>query len=535
LRWDRYGAPTEQHGIEAQFVNFNCVNSQTISYVNCVGNARTGPVSSIFQNGMWVTRNKDFGPRFGFAWDVFGNGRTSLRGGYGISYDRIFDNIWSNGAWNPPFYGLLDSDTRGGDTIYYSNPPKPSPSYDPTNPIPHKNQHISIRTMENNLHDSSAQNYYLGVERQLKEDFLLRVNWQGSLGRHLPVLMNYNRYDGLCLNATLSCNRPNAYYSGFNYRANGVNSNYNALVVEVQRRLSHGMQFQFGYTWSHLLDTNSDLFAGSTSQGAYSQPFYYISNANQPLDYGNGAFDHTHTFKLTYSYELPFLRNQNGFLGKVVGGWQLTGFLQAYSGHPIEVYSSRARYAGRYLGADNKLHPVYDANGNEVNIGGDYNLDFTANDRPVYVGTGNPYSSGSPADGIFTDNNPIGCGQPVGQVFDSKGNPQTIANVSNCNSNSGVSTPNTLFVNPSGTGIRYGTLGRNVFRGPWYTEFDAGVFKNFKLSERFKLQVRGEGINLPNHPNFDYIISNLNSGSFGKALGQANTPRIIQLAVRLMF
>ena len=524
LRWDRYGAPTEQHGIVAQFTNFNCIGSvkTTADYIKCVGSARTGPVPT-----MWQTRNKDFGPRLGFAWDVFGNGRTSLRGGYGISYDRIFDNIWSNGAWNPPFYGLLDSDATAGDSIFYSNPPKPSPSYDPVNnPIPHNGQHLSVRTMENNLHDSSAQNFYLGVERQLKENFLLRVNWQGSLGRHLPILMNYNRYDGLCLNATLGCNRPNAFYSGFNYRANGVNSNYNALVTEVQKRFSHGLQFQFGYTWSHLLDTNSDLFAGSTSQGSYSQPFYYISNANQRLDYGTGAFDHTHTLKLNYSYEIPFMRDQKGLVGKVAGGWQLTGFLQAYSGHPIEVYSSRARYAARST-ASSSGPRVFDANGNGINIGGDYNLDFTANDRPVYVGTGNPYSNGSPADGIFKDNNLIGCGQA--------GLPANVANVATCNKANGVSTPNTLFVNPAGTGLRYGTMARNEFRGPWYNEFDAALFKNFKLNERFKLQVRAEGINLPNHPNFDYIQSNLNSGSFGKAQGQANTPRIVQLALRLTF
>ena len=114
---------SEQHNILAQFLNFNCVSSTSISYIDCVKHARTGPVKS-----MWNTRHKDFGPRFGFAWDVFGNGRTSLRGGYGISYDRIFDNVWSNGAWNPPFYGLADWYASVSDTIFYSNPPKPSPS-----------------------------------------------------------------------------------------------------------------------------------------------------------------------------------------------------------------------------------------------------------------------------------------------------------------------------------------------------------------------------------------------------------------------
>ena len=227
LRWDQYGAPTEQHNILAQFLNFNCVSSTSISYIDCVKHARTGPVKS-----MWNTRHKDFGPRFGFAWDVFGNGRTSLRGGYGISYDRIFDNVWSNGAWNPPFYGLADWDASVSDTIFYSNPPKPSPSYVPDT-LPGPAGRVSIRTMENNLKDSSSQNFYFGVERQLVQNFLLRVNYQGSMGRHLPVLMNWNRYDGECYNTALSCARPNSLYTGFNYRANNVTSSYHALVTEV--------------------------------------------------------------------------------------------------------------------------------------------------------------------------------------------------------------------------------------------------------------------------------------------------------------
>ena len=116
------------------------------------------------------------------------------------------------------------------------------------------------------------------------------------------------------------------------------------------------------------------------------------------------------------------------------------------------------------------------------------------------------------------------------------------ANVADCNAAFGVVTPNTFFVNPAGTGIRFGGLGRNVFHGPWYNEIDTGIYKNFRISERWKLQFRVEGINLPNHPDFDYIVTDLNSANFGKAqpnpldTGQAaNHSRIIQLGLRLLF
>jgi hypothetical protein len=520
LRWDIYGAPTEQHGILAQFVNFNCIHSTTISFIDCIANARTGPVPR-----MWNTRLGDFGPRVGFAWDVFGDGRTAVRGGFGISYDRIFDNVWSNGAWNPPFYGLIDWDATIGDTIFYSNPPRPSPSYVP-NSLPGPAGRVSVRTMENNLKDSSVQNFYLGVEHQFAQNLLVRVNYQGSLGRHLPVLMNWNRYDGEGYNRAFKAVRPNPDYTGFNYRANNINSSYHALVTEVQKRLSNGLQFQGGYTWSHLIDFNSDLFAGSTIQGAYSQPYYFISNNHKNLERGSGAFDHRHNFKVAFTYQLPFLRDQKGFLGKVVGGWQVTGFYQAYSGHPIEVYCGRARYKG----------DAVDANGVPENIGCDYNLDRVNNDHPDFVGSGSIYSHGSPADGIFTDVNPIGCGF-AGQL-------SSAAATAKCNANFGVVTPNKLFVNPSGEGIKFGGLGRNVFHGPWFNGLDAGLSKNFKLNERWNLQFRTDVANVLNHPNFDAIDTNLNSGGFGKAnctVGDSTCPagaapaRRIQFGLRLLF
>jgi hypothetical protein len=161
--------------------------------------------------------------------------------------------------------------------------------------------------------------------------------------------MNLNRYDGMAYNATLSTSnpgRPNSLYTGFNYRANNLNSNYNALVTEVQKRFSKGLQFQFSFTWSRLMDQGSDLFTGSTTTGGYSQPFYFASNNNPKFAYGPGAFDHQKNFKGIFTYELPFLKNQPGFLGRVLGGWQLSALYQGYSGHPIDVYVNRSRFVG---------------------------------------------------------------------------------------------------------------------------------------------------------------------------------------------
>jgi len=554
VRWDRYGAPSEDHGILAQFTNLAGCN--VASDRACLGAARVTPVSR-----MWNTNNKDIAPRIGFAWDVFGNGKTAVRGGYGIYYDRIFDNIWSNGAWNPPFYALIDFDASSSDAINYSNPDSIGTAYNPNGlngPIPYPGKRVSVRTMDINMHDSSGQNYFLGVERQFMGDFLFRVNYQGSMGRHLPMLENYNRTDGQAYNASFSNIRPNALYTGFNYRSNSVSSNYNSLVAEVQKRMGHGLQFQTGYTYSKLLDVNSELFAGCSTIGSFTAPYYYISNTRPDLSYGRAAFDHRHAYKFNVIYEMPFLKQQKGFAGQALGGWTLSSFLQLYSGHPVDVYNGNGRFAGSAL----------DANGIPENIGGDYNLDNVLNDHPVFLGSNlnAVYSGRSPADGIFIDNNPIGCGFPGSNTPSGLGT--TPANVpsgslADCNLNNNGLTPildangnitgfvaNTLFGNPAypGSGAlykRFGTLGRNVFHGPKFVQMDMALGKTFKLTEMMKLEFRATAQNLLNHPSFDCVDGNLSDGTFGAAQCLAQNPsgttlgaptsRIMSLGLRLAF
>jgi hypothetical protein len=541
LRWDRYGAPTEAHGLIAQFTNFDC-NPLDVS---CVANARVNKVPR-----MWNTRNGDFGPRLGFAYDVFGNGKMAIRGGFGIFYDRIFDNIWSNGAWNPPLYALIDFEADTGDAIYYSNPPSIGAAYNPNGPcgpIPYGpnpatgctgNKRVSVRTMNQHLKDSSGQNFYFGVEHQIGGSMLVRANYQGELGRHLAMLQNENRFDGDSANSSLSFKRPNPLYTGFNYRNNAVSSNYNALVVEAQKRMSHGLQFQTGYTYSKLLDYNSELFAGCSTVGAVAQPYYFLSKARPQLNYGRGAYDHRGAVKYSFTWAMPFMRAEKGFAGHVLGGWNLGSLFQFYTGHPVQLWDNRTRYPAR--DASGKL--VLDPSGVPYNLGGDYNLDGVSNEYPVFTGSPhdlkNFYSHKTPANGFFRDNNPIGCG--------ASWIPANVANVSACNKHFGATTPNAFFQTPAYPSSapyyeRYGSLGRNVVVGPRFAQMDVNLNKNFNFTEAVRLNISGQAQNLMNHPNFDCLESNVSSGQFGQAtcltpfgLGEPKS-RVMMIGARLSF
>ena len=382
--------------------------------------------------------------------------------------------------------------------------------------------------MDPHLKDSSGQNYYMSIEREVKGNIGVHASYQGELGRHLGMLQNLNRYDGDAARSSLKQLRPNALYSGFNFRSNTVSSNYHALILQAQKRMSHGLQFDASYTLSKLLDVNSELFAGCSALSS-STAYYYTTNKNPRLEYGRASFDHRHTFKIDSVYKMPFFQSGKGFAGHVLGGWNLGGFFQFYQGHPIDVFDGRASRVAR----DASKKPVLDPSGIPYNIGGDYNLDGVQNDRPNFIGGSKKsvYSGATPAKGIFKDNSKMPLGSCASWVP---------LNVANC------SPGNSLFETPpypsgAATYERFGSLGRDVFIGPSFGQLDLSLNKTFKLTERSQLDIRGQAQNLANHPNFDNVTANLGSSTFGQAqslvpfgLGEPKS-RVMSVGARVSF
>src|SRR5258706_1996571 len=344
------------------------------------------------------------------------------------------------------------------------------------------------------------------------------------------MLENLNRVTGDAYNSKLTFVKPNPLYNGFNYRSDSVNSSYNALVLEAQKKTSHGLQYTVGYTWSKLLDINSELFAGCSTIGGYTAPYYYVDNSKPNLYRGPASYNHKNAFKFNVIYQEPLFKDGKGIVGHALGGWTISSFFQYYAGHPLDVYSSRTRKIAR----DALGNPVLDQNGLPYNIGGDFNLDGLSNDHPDFVGSSvnAAYSSANPSQGIFTDNSEIGnCAAGI---------PATLTNCG--------AAGNSLFVKPSYPASgqqsnRYGTLGRGVFHGPGFAQMDLGLSKSFRLREGMKLEFKAQAENVLNHPSFDCVQSNLNNVQFGKALCLTQSvqglgapiARVMSLGLRLAF
>jgi hypothetical protein len=308
--------------------------------------------------GAYINPNNkaNFGPRLGFAYNPDGRAVTSIRGGFGIFYDRVLNGIWEQNAFANPIYAPGMSINNGSfDNI--TGTEAVGPSYGPIG---------LTSTGTPTFKVPNYANYNLSVQRQLLPTTTLEVAYVGNVARHLVGEFDQNQPTvsaraaapaGTSVNAI----RPYLGFGAIKDRAPLFTSNYNSLQVSLSHRSSKGLTLGVAYTWSKNLTTSSS----DRANGAFA---YASENSyNLKMDYGPSTANTPQIFVANYIYEVPFFKGQHGLEGKALGGWELSGVTQFVSGQsltlqqPHDPFDLSLTNAGLGLGATrpDQVAPVH--------------------------------------------------------------------------------------------------------------------------------------------------------------------------------
>lgn len=419
----------------------------------------------------------NFAPRVGFAYDVFGKGKTSIRGGAGFFYDTQTAGVINNRfadispfspqvALTPP-PGPFSEPVRGYTGFY------PFPfTYPPASNTPFSLP-VLVLTYDPSTKYMVPVTYQwdLVLEQQLANNWMLQLAYVGSQSRHQKETVELDPATYIPGSKLTTDQRRlfAPYYGSISMDGQDTNANFNALEATLKKRMARQLSLTAAYTYSKALD-NVPQGGGNNDIGAdASSPLPWTDPNRHAFDYGLSGSDHTHRLVLSYVLTLPTFADSNRFLRAVVGGWEQTGIMTFQSG-------------GAFT----------------VTAGKDQSQTGLNRDRAVQIPGIDPFATGT-------------CGTATACVK--------------------WLNPNAFALPATGT---FGTVGKNSFRGPGFFGWDAGLFKNIPVTERAQFQFRAEFFNVLNHTNLNNPTASYSGAGFGTING-AGSPRIGQLALKLTF
>jgi hypothetical protein len=484
LRYDSFGAPVNTGSQKDWLIQLGSGSSFPERLVYS-----TLPAPPPGDQQLYSADHNDWAARTGIAYNLRRDGSTLLRAGYGMYYDRPFDNLWINVRFNNTIPATASLDA-GADYLHQTVAELVANA-----PVTANSQRFPLTLYQPGIRTPYVHSYFLGLEHRAGSNLLLRLAYAGSLGRKLVTTDLVNRMHSLC--PVNPCRYNDDLGNDIDYRGNQGASSYNSFVASADFRFRHG-ELHAGYTLSHAIDNQSEPLSGGlsanlevttfNSAAINPRPAQFTEQFNSSVDRGNADFDQRHTGVVYSVWDLP--RARSGWISAITRDWRISEIAAIRSGLPYTIYASGAPPTQDIAGVPG-LVP--------------YNRANLVPTEPVNSQTG-PYG-----DGVRLLN------------------PASFADPDN----------------------RLGTLGRNTFYGPGMFNVDLSVSRTLRLRESLSLMLRADAYNVLNHANLNnpgpdrtYVgAGSFAVATYGRVSGGTNLltgpvsepARTIQLMLRLLF